>query len=153
MKANTIAKFIDEHLPAHPRHFCLFSTGRNFARGAEVFFAFLTLVLHKGGFPFSAKCRAINFLRSLSFEMCAVSHSRSTWLFVFQKKAIAKSWSRDILHWMEIPLKSAKTMKNSARRAKFRLLENSPLGLTPRAKFFSEMRNILPVSFELWAIK
>ena len=29
----------------------------------------------------------------------------SAWLFVIQKKALAKSRSRDILHWMEIRLK------------------------------------------------
>ena len=29
----------------------------------------------------------------------------SAWLFVIEKKALAKSWSRDILHWMEIRLK------------------------------------------------
>ncbi len=26
----------------------------------------------KGGFPFRGKCRAIDFLRSLSFEMCSL---------------------------------------------------------------------------------
>ena len=29
----------------------------------------------KGGFPFSAKCRAIDFKRALSFEICEVNHS------------------------------------------------------------------------------
>ncbi len=28
--------------------------------------------LPKGGFPFSGKCRAIDFSRSLSFEMCSL---------------------------------------------------------------------------------
>ena len=31
--------------------------------------------IHKGGFPFSAKCRAIDFKRALSFELCEVNHS------------------------------------------------------------------------------
>ena len=30
---------------------------------------------HQGGFPFSAKCRAIDFYRALSFEMCEFNHS------------------------------------------------------------------------------
>jgi hypothetical protein len=63
----------------------------------------------KGGFSFSAKCRTIDFLRSLSFEMYMESTTAneicSAWLFVFQKKAIAKSLPRNILHRMEIRLK------------------------------------------------
>jgi hypothetical protein len=32
-------------------------------------------IFSKGGFPFSAKCRTIDFLQSLSFEMRAVNYS------------------------------------------------------------------------------
>ena len=48
--------------------------------------------------------RRISIQRSLSFEMCAVKHICSAWMFVFQKKALAKSRSRDIFRWMEIRL-------------------------------------------------
>ena len=50
------------------------------------------------------------FLRSLSFKMCGVKYIRSTWMFVFQNKAIAKSWSCDIFRWMEIRLISLHTI-------------------------------------------
>jgi hypothetical protein len=48
------------------------------------------------GFPFSAKYREINCLRSLSFEMRSVNLIRCVRLLAFQKKVIAKSRSRDI---------------------------------------------------------
>jgi hypothetical protein len=44
---------------------------------------------------------AIDILRSLSSEIQAIKRNGSGWLNAFQKKVIVKSWSRDILHWME----------------------------------------------------
>ena len=54
-----------------------------------------------------------NVVRSIFSERFLLKCVRSTtaneicsaWLFVIQKKALAKSRSRDILHWMEIRLK------------------------------------------------
>jgi hypothetical protein len=62
------------------------------------------LMHSKGGFPFSAKCRAIDILRSLYFEIRAIKGNGWGWLNAFRKKVIAKSSSREILHWMEIGL-------------------------------------------------
>ena len=58
----------------------------------------------KGGFPFSGKSRAIDFLRLLSFEIQAIKRNGWGWLHAFEKKVIAKSRSRDFFHWMEIRL-------------------------------------------------
>jgi hypothetical protein len=52
----------------------------------------------KGGFPFSGKSRAIDFLRSLSFQKRAVNLIRCASLLVFQKKVVAKSRPRDFFH-------------------------------------------------------
>ena len=54
------------------------------------------------------KCRAIDFLRALSFEIQTFKRNECAWLHTFQKKAIAKSRSREIFRWMEIRLKVAR---------------------------------------------
>jgi hypothetical protein len=65
----------------------------------------LTLFIPKGGFPFSGKNRAIDFLRPLYFEIQAIKRNGWGWLHAFEKKVIAKSRSSDFSHWMEIRLK------------------------------------------------
>jgi hypothetical protein len=65
-----------------------------------------------GRFPFSAKYREINFLRSLSFQIRSFNVIRCVRLLVFQKKVIAKCRSRDILHWMKIHLYGAHALIN-----------------------------------------
>jgi hypothetical protein len=59
----------------------------------------------KGGFPFSAKCCAIDFLRSLSFEIQTCSQAEQISLAVVDCTHFnAKNQSCVILHWMEIRL-------------------------------------------------
>ena len=66
--------------------------------------------LAKGGFPFSGKCRAIDFSRSLSFEMCSLI---CIWLLQFKRK-----WAENV----DRAIFSAEW--KSALKADFHLAEN-----------------------------
>jgi hypothetical protein len=55
-------------------------------------------------------------LRSLSFEIQLIKCNRSGWLNTFQKKVIAKSWSPDILHWMEVGLNATLLRRGFSHR-------------------------------------
>jgi hypothetical protein len=81
----------------------------------------LTLFIPKGGFPFSGKNRAIDFLRPLYFEIQAIKRNGWGWLHAFEKKVIAKSRSSDFSHWMEIRLKCPGLIRHSYEKFKGRL--------------------------------
>ena len=60
----------------------------------------------KAGFPFSGKCRAIDFLHAIAFfwNVCSQAHSFRLNVCISKESAIPKSRSRDIFSWMEIRL-------------------------------------------------
>ena len=65
----------------------------------------------------STFCDHFSFVWKLKYKQSNATDEVS--LNAFQKKVIAKSWSRDSLHWMEIGVKPVFIRRNFARGAKF----------------------------------